>query len=155
MFENMVVTLQRDDPAQGSVVRHAAAVAERFNSRVFLLTVVPERQAMQSESNAPAIPRGSKEAVHSQRADEIDAAERFLESARERFGRSLSVETIVRPGDLQDAVEKAIEEHDATLVVVPREQRESLVSRLFGTTTEDVVASANVAVLVAPDGDEA
>ncbi|WP_341863470.1 universal stress protein [Gymnodinialimonas sp. 57CJ19] len=87
---------------------------------------------------------------HKRREEEISVAmERVLEPAVASLkAAGLNARAIVRHGDVADTLDKVAHKEGATQIVVARSSAGGLTSRLFGSSTANLVMNARVPVTV-------
>jgi nucleotide-binding universal stress UspA family protein len=86
-----------------------------------------------------------------------DLTKTLDEEAREALNRAeemadeagVSAERVILEGFPEDAIQEYSDENGIDLIVIGESEDSTLSERLFGSTTEDVVQSATVSVLVA------
>ncbi|MEM6712312.1 MAG: universal stress protein [Pseudomonadota bacterium] len=87
---------------------------------------------------------------HKRREEEISAAkERIVDPAVTSLaGSSLTVSGIVKHGDVAETLERVAKEEGADQIVVGRTSEAGVVSRIFGSSTVNLVMNASVPVTV-------
>ena len=87
---------------------------------------------------------------HKRREEEIaKAKERIVDPAVSSLSADgLSVRGIVRHGNVADTLDQVAREEDARQIVVARTSSQSLTSRIFGSSTANLVMHASVPVTV-------
>lgn len=87
---------------------------------------------------------------HKRREEEIEtAATRILNPAVEALAaEGVAVRGVIRHGHVADLLEKIASDEGAELIVVARTSSTSLSSRIFGSSTANLVMHASVPVLV-------
>ncbi len=89
---------------------------------------------------------------HVRREEELEMArERILDPALAATqGEGLTVEGIVRHGDVADILESLAKSHDASQIIVGRMGHRGLKERLFGGVTGRLVAASSVPITIIP-----
>ncbi|MEM6666002.1 MAG: universal stress protein [Pseudomonadota bacterium] len=87
---------------------------------------------------------------HKRREEEISAAhERIVAPAVEALAKSgLQVKGIVKHGDVAETLDRIAKQEGASQIVVARKSEAGVVSRIFGSSTVNLVMHASVPVTV-------
>lgn len=141
MYDAILVPVDGSDPSDRAV-DHAAALAERYDATLYLLSVVErlyttDATTILTHKLIRTFERGSEEIV---------------DAASERVPDDVSVETEIRDGTPADEIRAFADESGADLVVMGT-RGEGSISRLFlGSTTERAVRLADCPVMAVHDG---
>ncbi|GAB6879679.1 universal stress protein [Halorubrum gandharaense] len=139
MYDDILLPVAPEGKANAAVP-HAESLAERYDATVH---VVSAADTIEHTLSGPRI--GSlAERVESAAQDRVDELTERLSEA------GVDVEGHVVRGEPLDAIEDAIEETGADIVVMPSHTRKGLSRVLLGSVTEKVVRISPVPVVTVP-----
>jgi len=148
MFEKILVCLDGSALAE-NILPHATEIARRFNSRVYLLHVVPEPVAA-----APGIPGVSGGPIETPRMleqmrEEERSTQAYLETlAGPMREQGLEVETVLLQGSANDAIVSYAEDNDIGLIAMVSHGHSGLGHALMGSVADHVLKKAGRPVLM-------
>ncbi|WP_342070616.1 universal stress protein [Yoonia algicola] len=124
----------------------AKTVASKANSCEMLVVYVIEWSPFSFQTAEENAQR------HKRREEEISIAmERVVDPAVASLKEAgLSARAIVRHGDVADTIDSIAHSEGATQIIVARSSAGGLTSRLFGSSTANLVMNARVPVTVVP-----
>lgn len=130
--------------ADGSAVRYAKELARAVGDSELLLVYVVEWSPYTFQTPE------ENEQRHQRREEEIHTAkERAVDPAVAALSaEGVTVRGIVRHGNVADTLERIAKEEHAQQIVVGRADPQSLSSRIFGSSTANLVMHASVPVTV-------
>lgn len=128
-----------------SVLAHAAAVARRYRSKLYVAHVIPTEvyRSVPAEVMAEALKQTKgyvKDAMHNQLTLE--------------FLQRLSTEAVIREGSVTSELLKLVDELKAALLVIGTRAQHGLERLLQGSVAEEVFRQASCPVLVVPPAAE-
>mgnify|MGYP001383502256 CR=1 FL=1 len=160
MYEKILVALDGSSRAE-EVLPHVSALANRFDSRLVLVMVVPDVLQVMSMEAASATAMGGimgqdmkilTEAMDNQ----AEGGTRYLEdTARRLRGSDVVVDTVVRRGKASDEIIRCAQEENVDLMAICTRGHGGLKRWMFGSVADYVLRSSGVPVLlITPSGDE-
>jgi len=153
-YEDVLVTSDGSDAARAAV-RPGTDLAATYDATLHLLSVVDVlREA--GAFNAGGVDQGYVDGLVEDAASHLDvfaaACEEALEHG-ERAGDALAVEQSVRTGTPSEEIAAYVEDAGVDLVAMASTGQGSLAGQLLGSTTDRVVRTVDVPVLVVPGRD--
>jgi nucleotide-binding universal stress UspA family protein len=141
MYDRILVPTDGTDTSEVAV-EQGVTIASAFDATVHFLYVVDE----QTEMAASASGQIADDLTETFEAEAADA----LEAAEDRAGEAgVAAEREIFEGIPEDAIVDYSAEHEIDLIVVGESDRSGIRDQLLGTTTDHVLESADVSVLVA------
>jgi nucleotide-binding universal stress UspA family protein len=148
MYERIVVPLDGSGRAEAALT-DAVEIARRFDSELVLVRVAHSIQELAAETASEAAPDVGVRIAYERERTEVESAQQYpQEKAAELASEGLRVQTLVEQGDPARAILAAVEQTDASLVVMTTHGRGGLARLFFGSTAEDLIKQSGVAVLV-------
>ena len=151
MYKNMLVALDGSERSY-KALEHAVAIAEKFGSELTILTVVPKMvfPVFPHEDFGTFPMTAIKNIYHAQ-----DCIKAFYQDvlthaeAKVRLEHAdLSISTILMEGRPLDSIVDVAEKGGYDLVIMGSRRMSSITSRIFGSTSRDVVDSCKKPVLI-------
>ncbi len=143
MATTLVIGLDGESSGERAV-EHGKNLAKLIGDCELLIVYVIEWSPYKFQSAA------ENEVRHKRREEEIGTAtERMVDPALEALKKDgLRARGIVRHGDVADTLNRVAKEEKATQIIVSRSSEGGFTSRIFGSSTANLVMSATVPVTV-------
>lgn len=141
MYQDILIPTDGSDASE-TALEQGIAVASSVDATVHLLHVVNIETEM-GASGVGTIADDLTDVLDEEARAALDRAEEMTEEA------GVASERAVLEGVPEDAIVQYSEENDVDLVAVGESEDATVAERFFGTTTEDVLDSSSVSVLVA------
>jgi nucleotide-binding universal stress UspA family protein len=145
MTGKLIVPLD-GSPLGESVLPWASCLAKSAGYSVLLAHIVPWRVLMPSHEEAAHF---SAQALERRRAAEYRGSEHYLERHKaELAAQGLEVETVVCEGEPAEAIERLVEEQQASMIAMATHGRGGLTRLLLGSVAERMLGQATVPMLL-------
>ncbi|MUV57318.1 universal stress protein [Halogeometricum sp. CBA1124] len=128
--------------ASTTALEQGVEIASGTGATVHLLHVVDVETEM-AASGVGDIADDLTKTLDEEAREALNQAEKMADEA------GVSAERVILEGFPEDAIQEYSDENGIDLIVIGESEDSTLSERLFGSTTEDVVQSATVSVLVA------
>lgn len=143
MFVHSDILVPTDGTRESqAAVDEGVTIASSLGANVHFLHVVDMGTETSASASGP-IADNLTESLEKEANDALDAAE---EQARDA---NVSYERVILEGVPEDAIVEYSADHEINLIVIGKSDSSGLADQLLGTTTDHVLESANVSVLVA------
>lgn len=143
MFVHSDILVPTDGTRESqAAVDEGVTIASSLGANVHFLHVVDMGTETSASASGP-IADNLTESLEKEANDALDASE---EQARDA---NVSYERVILEGVPEDAIVEYSADHEINLIVIGKSDSSGLADQLLGTTTDHVLESANVSVLVA------
>lgn len=142
MYEHIMVPIDGSQTSQ-CAIHHAKAIGKAFGSSVLLLYVIDPYPFTGIGTD---LAYGQAQYV----SEANEQAQQALQKAREEIeAEGITVETLTLEGSIvQNTISQVVQERDITLVIMASHGRSGLEKFLLGSTTDRVLGTVHVPVLV-------
>ncbi len=148
MYERILVPLDGSEEAE-RVLPHIIALAQKFESSVYLVRATAARSQVHAESRTPHAPEVGLDIAQRRLDSEAAAAQRYLSDV---VGR-LSAEGIQAHADVADgpppaAILEQAGEHDCSLIAMTTHGRGGVGRLVYGSVADAVLQRSTIPVLL-------
>lgn len=157
-YERILVPLD-GSPLAEAVLPHATAIAQKFNSELILLQVVPTFTSRMRETaptaSAPAASELSVDLARQLHSAERAAAKTYLEQAQQQLRTEgvLNARGLVEEGIPSRTILEVAKATDSNLIAMSTHGRTGIGRAVFGSVSDAVLRASTVPVLlVRPEG---
>lgn len=141
MYKRLLLALDGSPPSERAIP-HALALAKAFSAELHVIRVVPL-------AIPPGHTEGAPVAALSALATEADEASDYLNSvAAQLSAQGLTVQTMVRSGDVADELLHQAAQSDADLIVMSTHGRSGVGRWVYGSVADRVLRQAEIPVLL-------
>lgn len=142
-MKNILVAINFDNIGQ-AVIQKASQMAEKFNSKLWLVHVASEFATLTGNKAASQTIRDSRAKILREEHQQIQAYAKTLQD------KGIDADALLIKGDAVDEIIAKAESIKADMLVLGAEEYGKIFQLLFKNVWEDVIKASNIPVLIVP-----